>query len=97
MKLREKIKNVIENGRIVDWRNDPTGQLADQILALLPQWTKVEDGLPDIHGRSYWVHNRFGEHEAWFINNSFFLRSGMIPIDGVTHWQPLPPSPKDSL
>ena len=69
-------------------------ELADQIITLLPQWISVESP-PEILGRAYWVHNKFGEHEAWFINNDFFLRSGMIPIEGVTHWMPLPQLPKE--
>ena len=35
--LKEKIIDVIENGRIVDWRNGPSGQLADQIISLIAE------------------------------------------------------------
>ena len=35
--LKEEIKNIIENGRVIDWRNDPVGQPADQIISLIAE------------------------------------------------------------
>ena len=94
--LREKISKLLDEylEKMYRGHGTPRGVLADKILALLPQWISV-DNPPEINGRAYWVHNKFGEHEAWFINNEFFLRSNMSPIHEVTHWMPLPQPPKE--
>lgn len=97
-KIRGKIRDIIYQD-IDDIYERKTDEMtfciikANEIIALFPQWISVENP-PEIHGRAYWVHSRFGEHEAWFINNTFFLRSNMTPIEDVTHWMPLPAPPK---
>ena len=70
-------------------------KVAGEILALLPQWTKVEDGMPE-KGEPVrvWSDDLENSYEGYLLDDGEFHTNIVETIPSVTYWQPLPTPPK---
>lgn len=64
----------------------------------MAEWIDVKDRLPDVGARVLTLskYNRISDRELYkFRYGEFIFRpDGMKPISDITHWMPLPESPR---
>lgn len=86
MDLREKIEKIYTEGFLEDEDIDIT---VDKTLALLSQWTRVDDVLPE-NNLSVWVLTYELVFGIQYCARGSVVWSNTQP----THWMPLPQPPK---
>lgn len=67
-----------------------------ELEAQLPKWISTEDRLPEKMKNVFAANNRGKQWDidkAWY-NGAYFDRCGKRPLFHVTHWMPLPETPK---
>ena len=88
--LRKKItKEYGYSGKPKQWQMGFDSAMKE-LKAILPQWTSVEDGLPEEEGEFITWSGHFSSHTGYYRGH---WASGRI----VTHWQSLPTPPKEKL
>lgn len=58
-----------------------------------PQWIPVEEGLPKEEGRYWCCDDDDGQEELRWKDGHWYGLLDPYPIEGVTHWMPLPVPP----
>lgn len=78
-----------EWGAAVSYLND-----ALKALEMIPKWISVEERLPPC-GERVLITEGSAVFEAYLSISHKWVRNGIGWMECVTHWQPLPPAPKE--
>jgi hypothetical protein len=94
LKLQKEIEATIYDFTLNDM---PPSRIAKRIMALLPQWISVEDGLPEPYGEIVDGWSAFKERlsDILWTGKEWIHRDGVKVASIVTHWMPLQQPPKE--